>query len=66
MPPNVDQYIWVFNLEGFGYSDFYIEPMKSIITTLQKVFINTNNKIVCAHPNFVTRMVWNSLNPFLA
>lgn len=65
MPPTVDQYIWIFNLEGFGYNHFYMEDIKMIITTLLKVFVNTNHKIVCCYPNFVTRMAHKAVLPFL-
>lgn len=65
MPPNVDQYTWIFDLSGFGYSDFYLDSMKQIINAIQKIFVNTTIKIACANPNFVTRMVWNTLKPFL-
>ena len=32
MPPQMDSYIWVFNLEGFGYQHFFFEAMKSIVS----------------------------------
>ena len=65
LPGNVDSYVWIFNLEGFGYSHFYLEAMKDVINTIQKVLVTTNHKFVCANPNFVTRMVWQTLQPFL-
>lgn len=64
MPVQCDTYIWLFNLEGFGYEHLYIEPMKEVINTIQKIFVSTNHRIVCAYPNFVTRMVWRTLQPF--
>ena len=65
MPPNIDSYIWIFDLEGFGYSDFYLDSMKRIISAIQKVFVNTVIKIACANPNWATKVVWNTLKPFL-
>ena len=66
MPPNVDKYTWLFNLEGFGYSHMYLDAMKGFINTIQSVYVNTNQKLVCCYPNFVTRMVWKTLQPFLS
>ena len=34
MPPTCDSYIWLFDLEGFGYEHLYIEPMKEVINTI--------------------------------
>ena len=66
MPANRDSYIWVFNLEGFGYAHCYMETIKQCIKTIQAIFVNTNHKVVCGNPNLVTRMVWNTLQPFLS
>ena len=62
MPPTVDSYVWVFNIDGFGYSHFFIDDIKQVIDFLLKVFANTNYKIVCCYPNFVTRMAHKSLS----
>ena len=34
LPPNVDTYIWIFDLEGFGYNHFYLEASKQIINAM--------------------------------
>ena len=65
MPVTVDSYIWVFNIEGFGYQHFYIDAIKQILNTLLKVFVNTNHKIMCCFPNMITRMINKTLQPFL-
>ena len=65
MPTNIDNYVWIMNLDGFGYSHCYMDAMKSIITLIQTTYVSTNFKVVCAYPNFVTKMVWNTLKPFL-
>ena len=61
MPPTVDSYVWVFNINGFGYQHLYLDEIKQVINTLLKVFVNTNHKIVCCYPNLVTRMAHKSL-----
>lgn len=65
MPPNVDNYIWIFNVEGFGYSQCYIDQMKNLIKMIQTTYVSSNHKILVVNPNLVTRMVWNTLKPFL-
>mmetsp|Transcript_3656 Transcript_3656/g.4885 ORF Transcript_3656/g.4885 Transcript_3656/m.4885 type:complete len:122 (-) Transcript_3656:103-468(-) len=65
LPNNIDNFIWIFDLEGFGYQHCFYDHMKRCITLISQVFVGNNQKIVCTRPNFVTRMVWNTLSPFL-
>lgn len=66
MPPNVDKYSWLFSMDGFGYSHMYIDAIKGFVNTINGVYVNVNHKLVCCYPNFVTRIVWKSMCPFLS
>ena len=66
LPNNIDNFIWIFDLEGFGYQHCYYDNMKQSIALIQQLFVGCNQKIVCARPNFVTRMVWNTVSPVLS
>ena len=61
LPPNVDNFILVLDLEGFGYQHCYYEQIKECITLMTKLIVSSNQKIVCANPNMITRMVWSTL-----
>ena len=66
MPPNVDKYNWLFNLEGYGYSHMYLDAMKGFVNTIQSVYVNTNHRLVSYQPNFATSLVWKTISPFLS
>ena len=66
MPRNLDNYAWIIDLSGAGWKHFYLDTMKGIADAIHKNHVNTNHKIVCIYPNFITRMCWKTISPFLA
>ena len=42
LPNNIDHFIWIFDLEGFGYQHCYYDQMKQSITLISNVFVGAN------------------------
>ena len=65
MPPHADQMVFVFDVQDFGYAQFYIEPLKKVLHVMQSVFVHNTARFVVINPNFTTRFLYAAVKPFL-
>ena len=57
--------IFVFDMEDFGYSHFYLEPVRQVLHIMQAVFVNCTARFIVVNPNYTTRFLFAAIKPFL-